>query len=159
MEGFEAFDFDNGSGQNYKTKGIDKFLSAEASMRFVLGLAILVSTIPAWADVDLEFFEAIPGFEQVLLRWETASEADCDYFLLGGDLGFSAEIAAMNSAEGAAYEYLHQGLEGWNPYAYTLFAVAFNGDYQFLGEAYAMPTGDGCYVELLGYDAAANNEQ
>ncbi|MCL4305867.1 T9SS type A sorting domain-containing protein [bacterium] len=87
--------------------------------------------------VELLDFEALPGDQQVILRWSTASESNLEYFAISRDGVNMAQIRAFNSALGHEYAWLDHSVASGQTYLYTLASTDFDGHTDVLATASA----------------------
>jgi len=93
--------------------------------------------------VELNSFSAIPGDRQVAINWTTASETDADRFEITRDGVPVANVAAHNSATGAAYTWTDVELTNGTAYSYTLTLVNLNGTRDVLVTESVTPSASG----------------
>jgi hypothetical protein len=86
----------------------------------------------AW--VEFVSIEAIPGDWQVMLRWTTISELNCDHFVIykrragEGDFSVLTEMPGHGTtSERHDYEYLDEWVLNGTPYEYHISDVEFDG--------------------------------
>ena len=88
----------------------------------------------AQLPVELTSFEALPGDDQITVRWTTASETDNDHFILyrrvTGDLEFNMRTQVQGSgttSQSQEYEFIDRSVVNGITYEYQLADVDING--------------------------------
>lgn len=89
--------------------------------------------------VELLGFEAVPGDDQVMLRWRTASETGSDHFEIERNGSFVRRINAAGDATGHSYSWVDRSVSNNQTYHYSLWAVEINGERSLLSETDATP--------------------
>ncbi len=90
--------------------------------------------------VELLSFEAFPGDEEVLLRWQTASELENDHFDIERDGRLVAQVdGAGSSSEMHYYSWRDREVQNGTTYRYTLFSVSIGGEREEKGSVDATP--------------------
>lgn len=100
------------------------------------------------AAITLISFKALPGDQQMLLEWETASEADMLGFYItrnnqlhGDYVRISSFIFTQGtSVSGLVYQYIDSNLTNGNTYFYKLEAIDNNYESEFFGPISAIPS-------------------
>ena len=113
----------------------------------LLGLTFFGSLHFVQAAVTLVSFVAYPGNQQVILEWETATEADMLGFFINrseqpdgnytqvSDLFFSQGTVIS----GLKYQYIDSNLTNGQTYYYKLEAVDYSYNSEFFGPVVAIP--------------------
>lgn len=102
-----------------------------------------------YLPVELNDFSAVPRSEEIQLNWSTASENANDHFELMRDGLMTAQIAATNSASGANYTFVDQGLANGRVYRYELVSVSLSGEREVVGELESAPQAGNAVVTDL----------
>jgi len=126
--------------------GIIKRLLSVA-IYWVLGLSLFVSLHVVQAAVTLVSFDAYPGNQQVILEWETASEADMLGFYItrnnqpnGNYTRISPFIFTQGTTvSGLVYQYIDGNVINGQTYYYKLEAVDNTYNSEFFGPVSAIP--------------------
>ncbi|NUO20422.1 T9SS type A sorting domain-containing protein [bacterium] len=92
-------------------------------------------------------FDAVAGNGLVTLNWNTLSESNVASFEVLRDGGKVADVTAENSATGATYSYVDNGLTNGVTYDYTLVSVDVNGDRATLATLSATPSASAVITE------------
>jgi hypothetical protein len=90
-------------------------------------------------SVELSSFELIPGDNEVMVFWSTASETNCDRFEILRDGAVIVHILASNSATGQHYAYTDQNVYNDTTYTYELVSADLDGGRQILASGTAIP--------------------
>jgi len=126
--------------------GIIKRLLSVA-IYWVLGLSLFVSLHVVQAAVTLVSFDAYPGNQQVILEWETASEADMLGFYItrnnqpnGNYTRISPFIFTQGTTvSGLVYQYIDGNVINGQTYYYKLEAVDNTYNSEFFGPVSVIP--------------------
>jgi hypothetical protein len=95
----------------------------------------------AQLDVSLTSFEAVPGDNQVTLRWVTASETGNDHFSIMRNGSELTRVATQgNGADRHVYSYTDDRAANGTRYSYTLMAIDQTGGGTVLQTVSAEPT-------------------
>lgn len=114
----------------------------------VLGLTLFGSLLVVQAAVTLVSFDAYPGNQQVILEWETATEADMLGFFInrseqpdGNYIQVSDLFFSQGSViSGLKYQYIDSNLTNGKTYYYKLEAIDYSYNSEFFGPVVAIPT-------------------
>ena len=126
--------------------GIIKRLLSVA-IYWVLGLSLFVSLHVVQAAVTLVSFDAYPGNQQVILEWETATEADMLGFYItrnNQSMGNYTRVSPFIFTQGTPisgllYQYIDLNLTNGQTYYYKLEAVDNSYNSEFFGPVSAIP--------------------
>ncbi len=102
-----------------------------------------------YLPVELNDFSAVARSEEIQLNWSTASENANDHFELMRDGLMTANVAATNSASGANYTFVDQGLTNGRVYRYELVSVSLTGERAVVGELESAPQAGNAVVTDL----------
>lgn len=99
------------------------------------------------AAVTLVSFDAFHGDQQVVLEWETASEANMLGFYITRNDQQNGDYTRLDdfiftqgtSVSGMLYQYIDSNLKNGKAYYYKLEAVDNNYDSEYFGPVYAIP--------------------
>ena len=101
----------------------------------------------AQLDVELSSFEALPGDEEVTLRWTTASETGNERFEVLRDDAMVAHVASQgNGTTERQYQWTDDDVVNGRQYAYALIAVDINGNRERVGTTNATPSADAAVI-------------
>ncbi len=113
----------------------------------VLGLMLFGSLHIVRAAVTLVSFVAYPGNQQVILEWETATEADMLGFYITRSeqpVGIYTQVSDLIFTQGSAisgmtYQYTDTNLSNGQTYYYKLEAIDYSYNSEFFGPVVAVP--------------------
>ncbi len=98
---------------------------------------------------ELASFSALPGNEEIQIRWTTASETQNDHFELLRDGAVTAHVAATNSPSGSSYSFVDRGLTNGRVYTYELVSVSLTGVREVIGSLESAPQAGAAVVSEL----------
>lgn len=121
--------------------------SFRMAIPWVLGLSLFGSLHIVQAAVTLVSFDAYPGNQQVILEWETATEADMLGFFINRSEqpnGTYTQVSDLIFTQGTVisglvYQYIDLNLTNGQTYYYKLEAVDYSYNSEFFGPVAAIP--------------------